>query len=977
MIKEVYSREIHGAKSWLFRVVLVALVNYLTVFPGLAIPDPVASFNAVIQSTSGRYPPDTNGAVSREFVMTPTNDDVLVQDKFLGAHVSSASLSAFWSDVCATPNCRPCDPVVVFDPYTNRWFFISRADGGLDLLIAASMNSDPSVFSHWWKNKITPDVFGLLDQPKIGFNRKWVVVQEDVLDILTEIPRFSVIFVFDKIPLMAGTPLILGQNYTVIQSSETNQGAFMSPARTYDASLPDLFLLQSSKNNASQVINSLTYYTISGESAASATLSGGTPVVLENNSWVRQGPPAPQLGISDTIRDDDDRIHSCIYRNGCLWTAHTVFLPVPTPAFSTVQWWQIIPAPSATPAASPAIVQHGVIAGSSGDGNFRAFPSLAVNANENVLIGYAFFSSYLYPSGAYSFRLGTDPPNALQTGERYCGVGQGPYRPVADNPPAPYRWGDFSAAVVDPTDDRSMWTVQEFSGPAPTMTPVPVTTTQDSSTITAPIDTFSEALVGAAISGPGIPDGSFIGAFHTSSSVDLYDAATGAPVNATASDTVEAIIGDVSYPFRFWATHWISIALDFGRFVAGQGHSLGQDPVSTTALAASGLNDYGQLGNNSNMNANQPVSAGGSLIEFGRYKIMDVAAGFHNSLAVDNQGTVFVWGSNQAGQLGNGSTDSTSHSTPAPVPCATALPCWSGKFNLFKQDNGQPYYVPVSTGFGISPTLVSFKLNACAVVDYLGQVWMWGYNDYGQLGNGTTAPHYVPALVRELGEVPYPFTGVVSIETGNDMTIALKTDGSVWSWGSGCFGALGDGDTSCPFGDHIRVYPQPVLKGLGQPLTGVVQVACGRASDFCLALTQDGTVYGWGANGSSQLALGDAVNRGYATLIPNFTGIRRIAAGGYHSLALASDGRVYAWGQNSYGQCGLGITTGRAQATPRLMAGTNSGYTDIAAGNNFSLMIRGGTQPVPQVWGTGDNVFGQLAKGNNVPNYTLPTQTLY
>jgi len=970
---------------------VIALVNYLTVLTGLATPAPTWSFDGLNQGPlfGPAIPPETNGAVGRNFIMTPLRTGMLIQNK-VGNPLYFWDQGYWWYPPFGDPDpngvfvcylaTAPSQPVVTFDPYTNRWFLVmvnlQLTAGGNALLIAVSKTEDPSSPSDWFRYGIeSPYLYaGFLDRPKIGFNGKWIVVQTEVVG--TD-PHVGAIFVFDKQPLLDGICPVGTSNYQVIGVT-ADQGAHMCPALTYDPSFPDEFLLQSSKTDDPQTMTTLTYYRIYGETAATAQLSTGIQVPpLANNSWVSQGPAAPQRNSNALIQDDDDRIHRCIYRNGSLWAAHTVFLPVtPSPTHSTVQWWQIAPAPSAAPSASATVVQHGVIP--SGDGLFRSYPTLAVNANEDVLIGYALFGHLIYPSGAYSFRLGTDAPGTLGIQEFTCGSGMGPYKPTS-GVNSPYPWGANSAAVIDPVDDRSMWTIQEYSGPIVTMTPTPVTKTQDSSTITAPIDTFTEDHVGAAISGPGIPDGSIIGEVHDSSSADLYNVTTGAPVIAAASDTVEAIIGDVGdapNPFRLWATHWIGISSDFGRVVAGLGHSLGQDPINTTALAASGRNDYGQLGNGSTSNVNNPVSPGGSTppINFQLHShIIDVAAGFHNSLAVDKDGAVYVWGANDAGQLGTGSWDRSPHSTPAAVPCGASLPCVGGKFNIFKQDDdGQPYYVPGSTRFGISPTRVSFKLNASAVVDYAGQVWMWGLNYYGQLGDGTTTPHLTPARVRYLsGDF---FDDVASIETAPDATIALKNDGGVWGWGSSCFGILGDGDTSCP-GD-IRPNPFPVATGPGLRLTGVVQVACGRASDFCLALTQDGTVYGWGANGSYQLGLNDNVDRGYATLIPNLSGVRRVAAGGYHSLALvpSENGRVYAWGQNGYGQCGFGTITGLPQPYPRPMGGTNnSAFTDIAAGNNFSLMIRGGPQ---EVWGTGDNTYGQLATGNN-SLYSLPTLTHY
>jgi alpha-tubulin suppressor-like RCC1 family protein len=200
--------------------------------------------------------------------------------------------------------------------------------------------------------------------------------------------------------------------------------------------------------------------------------------------------------------------------------------------------------------------------------------------------------------------------------------------------------------------------------------------------------------------------------------------------------------------------------------------------------------------------------------------------------------------------------------------------------------------------------------------------------------------------------------------------VAVKTDGTVWAWGWGFKGALGDGDLT----SHSHVYPQQVLKSAGQPLTNVAQVVCG-GSNFALALTRDGKVYGWGQNGAYQLGLGNTLPQAYATWIGD--GANRIAAGASHGLLRSSDGLVYAWGNNGWGQCGFGVPGSPGvpvnQPIPRLMGGDNSGFTDTAAGGYFSLMIRGGANAV---FGVGDNQSGQLAVGDNLQR-NLPTPTQY
>jgi alpha-tubulin suppressor-like RCC1 family protein len=833
----------------------------------LATPQPATSFQGLFDdNVVGHIPPDTNGAVGPDRIMVTLNSQVVFQEKGNGQQLSApVSQLNFWGGV---PNLtKVVDPIAVFDPYSNRWFVAAIPSGGGTLLLAISHTSAPTSDWHDWYQWSVPTGGPSIDQPKIGFNGKWIVVQGDSGN-----PVYSKIFVFDKASMIAGAPPTPGlgnapgQNYKVITGTPA-QGGQLSPARTYEANLSELYLLQSHVTLGQVNINLLNVFAISGTAAQNAALSSVGTVSSGTFFWSSRFATsggtlgAPQSSSLKKIYAFDDRINSCVYRNGSLWAAHTVFVPAnATPTISAVQWWQI--SVSATDVLN--LVQRGVIGGV-GDSKFRAYPSLAVNVNSDALIGYAIFSSTSHPSAAYSFRLGSDAPSTLQLPEGAAATGMGQYeRPLDDNAPA-LRWGDYTATAVDPTNDRDMWTIQQSSG-----------------------------------------------------------------------------VGDIGQNTP-WETYWNRIAKIFGRFAAGTQHSFGQRLNGT--LSAAGQNTNGQLGTGGGTTY---VPAPVLLLS----QTIDVAAGNYNSLAVNRDGTVYAWGSNQYGQLGNGSNTGQA-AAPTPVP----------GLNLFT--NGYP--PPLSTFFGDSPHIVSSGFGTCAAVDSLGQVWTWGVNYNGQLGDGTTSPHYSPAKVKRDAS-GISLTGVVSIAAGADQMVALKSDGTVWAWGWGCNGALGDGSLTCS--NHNQLYPQQVLIGSGQPLTNVAQVVCG-GSDFALALTRDGKLYGWGANGACQLGVGDTANKSYATYVGQ--GADRVAAGAYHSLLHSTDGLVYAWGNNGWGQLGLGPPGGN-QSTPIAMVGQPTPrFTDMAAGAFFSLMIRGSDNVV---YGAGDNQSGQLAV-SGYQQQNSPTLTQY
>jgi uncharacterized repeat protein (TIGR01451 family) len=169
-------------------------------------------------------------------------------------------------------------------------------------------------------------------------------------------------------------------------------------------------------------------------------------------TWGFTGPGAPQLGISQTIATNDSRMQKCIYRNASIWCVHHVFLPATSPTRAAIQWWQL-PTSGSTP------TQRGRIDDATA-ANFYTFPSIAVNVNSDVLIGYSRFSATQYASANYSYRAASDAANTLQA-DAVLKVGEGPYFKMFSG--TRNRWGDYSATVVDPTNDLDMWTLQEYA----------------------------------------------------------------------------------------------------------------------------------------------------------------------------------------------------------------------------------------------------------------------------------------------------------------------------------------------------------------------------------------------------------------------------------------------------------------------------------------------------------------------------------
>lgn len=240
-----------------------------------------------------------------------------------------------------------------------------------------------------------------------------------------------------------------------------------------------------------------------------------------------------------------------------------------------------------------------------------------------------------------------------------------------------------------------------------------------------------------------------------------------------------------------------------------------------------------------------------------------------------------------------------------------------------------------------------------------GSVWSFGYNADGEVGDGTTIDRYSPVQVHDTGNVGF-LSGITAISGGGDYghSLALKNDGTVWAWGFNSYGGLGDNT------NNTRTSPVQV-HGEGNVgfLSNTNALAAGDG--FSLALKNDSTIFAWGQDNFGQL--GDSTNfifgRGTPGPVSELTGITAIGAGTAHALAVKNDGTTWSWGYNGYGQ--LGDSTTNARWTPIKVIGL-TGIIAVDGGQHHSLALKNdGT-----VWAWGYNSFGQLGDGTNIDRLT-------
>ena len=374
----------------------------------------------------------------------------------------------------------------------------------------------------------------------------------------------------------------------------------------------------------------------------------------------------------------------------------------------------------------------------------------------------------------------------------------------------------------------------------------------------------------------------------------------------------------------------VSYAATTSHISAGAAHSAVID--SSGKLWAWGANTLGQLGNGTTSNNRVPVLIGEGFAQ--------VSAGANHTLAIKPNGSLWAWGNNAYGQLGNGNFTSST--------------------------------VPVLVGNGFRQAAAAKYFSVALKTD--GSLWTWGNNEVGSLGNGTratcsvTTTNSCPDDAYSGASQPTQIgTGysAISANSGAFHVLALKPDGSLWAWGLGESGQIGNNSTLNALA--------PVQVG-----SGFSTISAGRSSSF--AIKADGTLWAWGSNSSSQLGSGTAksseplpvlVGSGYSQVSAGgITGVEGIALpfGNTHTLALKTDGTLWAWGQNTYGQLGDGTTATRS--TP-VQVGT--GFARISAGGLHSLAAK--VDGTLYAWGS--NALAQTGLGTITTTSVLNATQFY
>ena len=242
-------------------------------------------------------------------------------------------------------------------------------------------------------------------------------------------------------------------------------------------------------------------------------------------------------------------------------------------------------------------------------------------------------------------------------------------------------------------------------------------------------------------------------------------------------------------------------------------------------------------------------------------------------------------------------------------------------------------YTPVKIMKNVAAVSLGDEHSAAVTKD--GSLYMWGYNRYGQLGNGSTTDSYTPIKIME---------NVATVSLGDYHSAAITKDGSLYMWGYNGSGQLGNGSTT-NISTPVKIMENVAMVSLGY--------------NHSAAVTKDGSLYMWGNNYSGQLGNGSTTNR--STPVKIMEKVAAVSLGGNHSATITKDGGLYTWGNNYFGQLGNGSI--KNSYTPiKIM----SNVVSSAGGSHTIALKKNGT-----VYTWGDNEYGELGNGNK-SNQTLP-----
>lgn len=471
-----------GSKSSGLEEETPAQVNSMDVGgPLVPSPGPAQNFQGAIDEAVGggpagtfTIPPDTTAAVGLDKVMVMLNNNVVIQDKTTGVQLSLVSLTSFWSSTGATGT---FDPRIVYDAFNNRWIVAATSNAqtaNSSVLVGVSTSPDPQGTYNLFRFIVgcapgSPGcnaAGGWADFPMLGFNKNWVAIGWNQFTINTLAFTDGRMLVVDYPTLRAGTA-----NATIFTGATAAIGGFcLHPATTFSATEETLYI----PTHISSAGATYRLHTITGTPASPTFNVDPANRTRPGGGWTQPGgdvlPQQCVPGVGEptqvcpgTIRQVDvgDAFvrSNVVFRNGKIYYPQTVALPtggITNNSRFVAQWTALN---SDGTFFDGGRVEDATATRING-GKHYAYASLAVNKNNDVLLGFSEFESDDYADSAYAFRLGSDPAGTMRDPVIYK-EGEDYYQKTFSG--TRNRWGDYSHTLVDPVNDRDLWTLQEYA----------------------------------------------------------------------------------------------------------------------------------------------------------------------------------------------------------------------------------------------------------------------------------------------------------------------------------------------------------------------------------------------------------------------------------------------------------------------------------------------------------------------------------
>ena len=397
----------------------------------------------------------------------------------------------------------------------------------------------------------------------------------------------------------------------------------------------------------------------------------------------------------------------------------------------------------------------------------------------------------------------------------------------------------------------------------------------------------------------------------------------------------------------------------------------GSTTAPTPSTATVGSTSYWVSSTNANGCESERAQIIVSVNEFttpGCWK--QISFGSQHTIAIAENGTLWGWGSNSYYQLGLGTGSSSTQSLPVQIGTAnnwksisangdmamaitTSGTLWSfgrsGSNGLGTGFNA-PANFPVQVGSASDWESVSVSLSGefCLAVKTSGTLWSWGRDNRGALGLDSELSNLSKYAPVQVGTA----THWKSVSAGKDFSFAVTTSGALWAWGNNTYGQLGLGDTTTRY--------EPVQVGTA---TDWKTIETGQ--DYAMAVKTSGTLWSWGFGEYGKLGLGNTNSVSTPTQIGTATDWKNISAGLFHTLAVTTSGTLWSWGYNNYGQ--LGIANSTNQNAP-LQVGNNTNWDSLST----TVFSSGALTTSGTLFTWGYNSSSQLGIGNST-NKNIPT----